>query len=570
MRRKFSVSWRQTFSQGIEKNAHCPVELWLLLLSGQCPIKNPYMFTKEEFEEYWNVWSLKEESNYIKTKNKLGIEIKKYLKKGYTHFDLRFWFPERKEELKKVLEKGLKIYNKTHKREEWWAFHPFLKVLIKTPRYKYQHSESEYDLETKIRPICFASHFDSLIFGFYAHAITKKYEQYIEKNGFSDCVLAYRSNLDGKCNIQFSKEVFENIRQSGNCSAIALDIKGYFDNIDHSILKEKWIKILGGGILPEDHFKLYKALTQYSYINKNSILKKYDINLKKIDYHPQTLLDFVPGDQDYKKFDQLRSDKLIVTNNKIGKKQRLAGIPQGSGMSALLSNIYLIDFDKDLNEKSKIDGFYYRRYCDDILIVCDIDKAEELQKYTIDKIDKEYHLVIQDKKVDLTDFRQNSKGIIKAFNRKKQLTTNVKSTNANNEKLYYKSLQYLGFEFNGKDIFIRSSSLSRYFRKMKGRIIKTVMMAYSDNGKGKKIWKEQMFERYTHLGKRNFLTYAYNASKKTYINSLKQEKIGMDSFAIRKQLARHIQVFQKTLASKNNQRFLYKQSKGIQINKKDT
>jgi len=516
------------------------------------------MFTEHEFEKYWQGWSEQEEANYTLVNDKSGKAIQKYLKKGYTHFDLKFWFPERKDELKEVLKNGLRFYQRQHKRIEWWAFAPFLKILLKTPRYKYQQNEEAYDLETKIRPICFASHLDSLIFGFYAFALTRKYEDYIAKEGFGDCALAYRSNLGGKCNIQFSKEVFSEIKKRENCTAIALDIKGYFDHIDHKILKEKWSKILGDK-LPEDQLKLYKSLTQYSYVSKNSILKKYNTNLKKLSHPPKTLLDLVPGTKDYEKFQRLRDDKLIVVNKAINEKtEEPIGIPQGSGMSALLSNIYLIDFDKDLNEKAKKEGFVYYRYCDDILIVCESDKAELLQKYAIRKIADEYHLEIQSKKVELTEFRANSKGKIRAFNKKKQIENNTSNTTAINEKLYYKSLQYLGFEFNGQNIFIRSSSLSHYFRKMKARIVKTVSMAYSNKSVSDKIFKEQLFQRYSHLGKRNFITYAYNASKFDYSNSRGEVKEGMDSKAIKKQLSRHFDILIRTLQGKNIQRYIWK------------
>lgn len=526
------------------------------------------MFSAEEFEIYWNDWSTQEESHYTLSRNKSGIITPKYLKKGYIHFDLRFWFPDRKLEVKAILQNRLRVFNKQHNRDEWWAFSPFLKILLKTPRYKYQQAEGHYDLETKIRPICFASHIDSLIYGFYSYVLTRKYESYINEKGFSECVLAYRSNLDGKCNIQFAKEVFDEVKARGECSAIALDIKGYFDNIDHKLLKEKWSSILGSK-LPEDQYKIYKSLTQYSYVSKNNILKKYNINLKKLSPSPKTLLDLVPGNQDFEKYQRLRDDKLIFTNNKPDKDSgRLFGIPQGSAMSALLSNIYLIDFDKDLLEKAKTEGFLYRRYCDDILVVCDTSVAVELQKFIIDKIADEYFLEIQDKKVELTEFRKNSNEKIRGFNKKKQIKAGIANTNENNERLFYKSLQYLGFEFNGQNIFIRSSSLSRYFRKMNGRIIKTVMMAYSNNGKDSRIWKNQMYDRYTHLGKRNFLRYAYNASQEVYINANKVMKLGLNSPSIRKQLSRHFDILQQTLDNKNTQRFLLKKSKGKAKTKK--
>ncbi|MBK7035441.1 MAG: group II intron reverse transcriptase domain-containing protein [Bacteroidetes bacterium] len=520
------------------------------------------MFTHDEFEFYWQHWSKLEEANYTVAKKTSGKEIRKYLKKGYTHFDHRFWFPERKDEIKLILQNGLRIKNTFNDKVRWWSFAPFLKVLIKTPRYKYQDSNDEYDLETKVRPISFAAHIDSLIFGFYSFALTKIYEKYLAENGFSDCVLAYRSNLSGKCNIQFSKEIFEEVRRRKTCTAIALDIKGYFDHIDHTILKDQLARVIGEK-LPEDQFKLYKALTKYSYVSKPSILKKYGIILKKLNQPPQTLLELIPGKKDFEKFDRLRLDKLIVSNDKVNKNtKRMAGIPQGTGMSALLSNIYLIDFDADLNDKAKKEGFLYRRYCDDIIVICDSEKAIELQSYIIKKIQSEYFLTIQDKKVELTEFRENKVGKIRAFNKKRMLKDNIENVTKEQEHIYYKSLQYLGFEFNGQDIFIRTSSLSRYYRKMTGRIIKTVMMAYSPKSNSNKIWKEQMLHRYTHLGKRNFLKYAYNSSKASYKNSAGELKEGMDSPAIRNQISRHFQIFIRTLEAKNMQRFSSKAMAG--------
>lgn len=87
-------------------------------------------------------------------------------------------------------------------------------------------------------------------------------------------------------------------------------------------------------------------------------------------------------------------------------------------------------------------------------------------------------------------------------------------------------------------------------------------MAYSDNGKDNKIWKNQIYKRYSHLGQKNFLTYAYNSSKEFYKNSKQEIKEGMNSQAIRKQLSRHFMIIQQTLNSKNQQRFEYKAYKG--------
>ncbi len=294
-------------------------------------------------------------------------------------------------------------------------------------------------------------------------------------------------------------------------------------------------------------------------------MKHFDVDLKKLPKKPLTLLDHIPGRSFNQKFQLLRDHNLMVNNDSHATlpnhKKRFFGIPQGSSISALLSNIYLIDYDTKLNELAQKHGFLYRRYCDDILIVCDTKDALHFQKIAREEIAK-YHLEIQDKKVELIEFCKNSQGQIRSFNLKKIQQELPSQMNASNEQRFYKSLQYLGFEFNGKDILIRPGSLSRYFRKMKGRIIKTVCMAYSEQARGEKIFKQQLFHRYTHLGKRNFLHYAYNASKEYYRNSLGKKKFAMNSPAIKRQLSRHFDVLLYHLKKKNDNRAYSKLYKG--------
>jgi hypothetical protein len=424
--------------------------------------------------------------------------------KKYPHFDPYFNFPESKDKLHDI------VKDITGKAITEHPFLPLVKILIKTPRYRYQENEKKYNLETKIRPISFASHFDNYIFGFYSFALNEIYQYYIRKKGFDDCVLAYRSDLDGKCNIQFAKEVFDCVKGRESCTAIALDIKGYFDNIDHKILKEKWCKVIGKENLPSDQYKIYRTLTKYSYVNKNSILKHFSIKLdklKKQKVYWQSLLDLIPDDiagKSFKdKFNLLRQRKLIVTNkprfNDDGSID-FKGIPQGSALSALLSNVYLIDFDEHLKKLGVKLGFTYRRYCDDLIVICSMEKASEIKDFIINEISDKYKLIIQNKKTEIIDFKPNEKGIIRGFKRQYDIETrSFKSLD--NKECNYKNLLYLGFEYNGQKTYIRPGSLSRYFRKMKGRIVKSVMMSYSKNSKSSVINKQQIYHRYSHRGK---------------------------------------------------------------------
>lgn len=494
--------------------------------------------------------------------NKIGKTEDEFELKTYPHLDPYFNFLENSSEIKSMVSDPSLSSVAKH------SFLPFVKILTKTPRYRFQENEKKYALETKIRPIAFASHFDSYVYAFYSHALTEKYQEYIKSRGFDECVLAYRNDLGGKCNIQFAKEVFDEVKnkihQNQTCTAIDLDITGYFDNIDHAILKEKWCKVLSEKDLPIDQYKIFRSITKYSYISKNSILKHFGINLK-LTKNWNSLLDLIPDNIAGKKFKDklnlLRTRRLIVTN--LPKRQEdgtvsLRGIPQGSPISALLSNIYLIDFDEMIFNISKQLNFKYRRYCDDLLIICNPENTQLITDIILEEI-KVYKLVIQSKKTDLITFKPTLSGKIRGFNQKK--LNDLKPTiNTNTEKFFYKNLQYLGFEFSGEKIYIRPGSLSRYFRKMKGRIVKSIMMAYSDKSKKEKILKKQIFERYSHFGRRNFLSYAIKSSKKKYYsNSAKAFREGMDSPSIRRQISAHFAILENEILSKSNQRFNYKE-----------
>lgn len=211
----------------------------------------------------WEEWSEKELENYSLVKDpETGKLKKRYLKKGYLHFDSRFWFPENKDQIKALVSNPALVTKK--------AFHPFLKTTLSTPRYKPNTKTGKRSIKHKPRPICFASHIDALIFSFYSHCLTKIYEEYIKAIGIDECVLAYRTDL-GACNIDFARDVFEYISEKGPCTAIALDVTGFFDNLNHIKLKEKWLKVLmykrpdliG---LPPTQFKLYKTLTEFAYV----------------------------------------------------------------------------------------------------------------------------------------------------------------------------------------------------------------------------------------------------------------------------------------------------------------
>lgn len=387
------------------------------------------------------------------------------------------------------------------------SFYPFLHIDLMERRYK----QKEQHTVDKVRSIFYASHLDSLIYSWYALVLNKKYEEYIAAQGIETCVLAYRKIKYGdgsKCNIHFAKEVFDFIEKQKECVAIALDISKFFDTIDHAMLKAAWQQILQISQLPEDHYKIFRSLTKYAFVERNEAYKALQINLNR--EKDRKTLRRICDPENFRS--KIREAGLVKQY------QEICGIPQGSPLSALLSNIYLVNFDDTIFKfVSGIKGLYCR-YSDDMIVVCSPDHAEKVIKMMTEEIEK-YKLKINADKTERVYFEPDGSGNL-AINR---------------EKSSKGLLQYLGFEFNGSSMYIRSASMSRYYRKMKRRVRKLERLAKKYHYKGQ-IFKRTVYEQNTHLGKQNFISYAKHAADIT------------DSEAIKKQIKPHWKNVQKELA----------------------
>lgn len=421
------------------------------------------------------------------------------------HFDTRIWFPSKKGEIKSYILNSENVV--THN------YFPFLKVIKETKRIRFSKKAYRRVITPKERPISYAAHLDSLIFSFYSSYLSERYEELLPTLGISDAVIAYRS-LD-KCNIDFAKDVFKTITRNGECVAIALDIKGFFDSLSHEKLKQKWLQIYNGieGSalkLPPDQFSVFKAITKYSSIELDSVVTK--LGLRDEQLKNGTLNRFC-SIQDFRT--KLR--KSIVVNKDLG-------IPQGSPISAILSNIYMIDFDIAMTALSKEKEFLYRRYCDDVIVVCALPDYDEVTKFLNERI-LQLDLVIQEDKTSEVWFRNSEKTELRGYE--------------NTSSSKFKNLQYLGFDFDGTRTYLRSSSLSRYYFRMKKAVRETVKKAYGKNAVGNRIFRKKLRERCTHLGEKNFLSYSYRADKI------------MASPEIRKQVSRHTTILSETIKSRN-------------------
>jgi RNA-directed DNA polymerase len=195
----------------------------------------------------------------------------------------------------------------------------------------------------------------------------------------------------------------------------------------------------------------------------------------------------------------------------IQKNDQQIGIPQGSPISALLSNVYLLDFDRQMSVIASRTGGLYRRYSDDILWICPIGAADEIEREVYRCIG-EFRLEINTGKTETSVFRHDCSG---------QLVSD-------------RPLQYLGFVFDGKQRLVRPNTLARYYRRVKTAIRRAQKMA-AKAGIDRRVFRRQIYKRFSHLGTRNFISYGRRAA------------VVMRADSIRRQVGRHWRKLHKWL-----------------------
>lgn len=392
----------------------------------------------------------------------------------------------------------------------------------------------------KPRPIKKASHRDAAVYSYYRHMLAQIYEKKLQELGISENVIAYRKipiadkTGAGKCNIHFAKEAFDEIIARGTCIAITLDIKGFFESLDHNFLQEKWCQLLGVACLPQDHQHVFRNITEYSYVDLDKCYERlglmnfekgervYTLSRNKLGEQKKMLC----SKKEYR--EQIVAGGLVQKNN-YQQKTIPQGIPQGSPISDILANLYMIDFDVKMQELACRYNGYYRRYSDDILWVCTPESAEIIEDKTKEAMLQQGRATLQihDDKTTRTSFERKIDGQLHY--------KNIGKDETNTQKMF----SYLGFSFNGQKAFFRETTLSRYKRdvtfsvrsfvkraaeakkKNGGKLIDTlnVSMIFHKNNYLKKKYIDDQRQKnladgaHWRLTEGNFMTYAIRARK---------------------------------------------------------
>ena len=385
--------------------------------------------------------------------------------KPYAHFDLRVSLSM--PSIRKYVMDRTKIV--TH------SFYPFIHFEKKNSRYGKKGPK-------KPRELYYCSHLDRCVYQRYAFLLNYQYNIWACENNIDDVAIAYRDNL-GKNNINFAKDAFDAIRSFPQCFILVGDFTNFFDNLEHQYLKKMMCEVLGVERLPQDYFSVFKNITRFSSWDWKDIVKAAGENIaergvrKKINSKETVLTK-----------EQFQKNKKDIKKNISG-----VGVPQGSPISAVLSNIYMIKFDKDIKRYVTSKGGIYMRYSDDFIIVLPYERDAEIADFT------SY----------IFSYVESMKGLIDLQKEKTSCYT------YKDEVIYEgdqpSSINYLGFLFDGKNIRIRPRAITKYYYRMR-RKAHTIGRSNWTSSKGRRISAKELYSIYSRNDeKQTFIDYARKA-----------------------------------------------------------
>lgn len=263
------------------------------------------------------------------------------------------------------------------------------------------------------------------------HLVGKYILNNVFENKFTNSMIATRKKYGTSYGIKLLKKYLNKLKNK-NFYILKIDIKKYFYNINHEILKN----IIKKHIKEEDSLNIvFKIIdsTDEEYINKK--IEK----LKK------------------EKISNIKDINIIKEINEIPIYKKGKGCSIGSMCSQIIGLIYLIEINHYIKEDLKIK--YLINYMDDFII---LHEDKEYLKYCLKKIKqklKEYKLEINTKKTRIDNIKngidfigykfyiKNNKVIIKLrnrtkknFKRKIKKVKSLKENNYINQTVYYNSL----------------------------------------------------------------------------------------------------------------------------------
>lgn len=192
-------------------------------------------------------------------------------------------------------------------------------------------------------------------------------ERQYRKDKTSDFALAYRKGRGA--NYNFAADAYSFACNNIPVTIMAFDVKEFFYSLDHRTLKFRLKSTLEVDRLTEDWYKIFKNLTSFHFVK-----------LSKMKNHPILKSRFEPGCHGrIASIAEVVKLGIPILINPGAVGEKAYGIPQGTPISAVLSNVYMTNIDLQAKHFFDSIGTYYRRYSDDILVICRPQHAEMVE-----------------------------------------------------------------------------------------------------------------------------------------------------------------------------------------------
>lgn len=355
------------------------------------------------------------------------------------------------------------------------GFFPFIHFQKRSIKFRRNLAPKE-----KIRDLYYCSHLDRCVYQRYAFLLNRKYEKWLLEHNLDEVVIAYRNNLN-KNNAYFANSAFMKINLSSQCFVLVSDFRSFFDNLNHKYLKHKLLELLGGSTLEKDIYNIYKHITKFSYCNWDNIMGVLElentVRNRKLVNRSERLLSI----------EQLKNNKQIV------EKHRLEyGIPQGSPISAVFANVYMMSFDILLNEYVQRNNGVYMRYSDDIIVIIPCNRADVFNhNESITRLCDNFkdYVSLQDEKTKRLFY--DGKKIV-----------NLKTSKED-------EIDYLGFCFDGFRTKFRPKGITKYYYRM-NRKARSIRRNNGVTRFGNVISNSNIYKLYSERGDRNYISYLKN------------------------------------------------------------
>jgi len=440
-------------------------------------------------------------------------KIKHQDRRYYTHFDPKYSLSE------------VWNYISDSKKVSEHSFYPFIHYQLKFKKYS-----KKKGVKIKERDISYAAHKDRFIFQYYAYKLNQIYNSRLVHEGINENVIGYRDNLH-KNNVHFAKDAIDFIKENKQSYILIGDFTGFFDNLDHKYLKTMLKNLLQVHDLPNDYYAVFKNVTRYSTWELSSL-----IALNKLEGNKK-------GIREFNKLQKALSSDVFKEQKKycLDKNKKGFGIPQGSPISSIFSNIYMLEFDIQM-KKLIVDAEagFYMRYSDDFILILphkQLEEFKEIYQKILSIINSKPRLVLESDKTQI--FRFENKKIQSA---NEDILEGVENG--------LDSMNYLGFNFDGEQVRIKDKTISKYFYKMH-RKLKTIT---KNGGYVRRKKADGQYEYIKSSNKNLYRDFSIKGSvvsddnKGNFITYVKRvDKIFVNEPAIKKILNTHMQKIKKKL-----------------------